>query len=101
MCIRDRSLNFPTKQIGTKFQKRVWDYLQKIPYGKTTTYGDIAKKLRTSPRAVGGALGRNSLMISVPCHRVVGSDGTLTGFTSVGGLNTKKKLLSIEQKTIK
>ena len=98
---RRRSLNFPTKQIGTKFQKRVWDYLQKIPYGKTTTYGDIAKKLRTSPRAVGGALGRNNLMISVPCHRVVGSDGTLTGFTSVGGLNTKKNLLSIEQKTIK
>ena len=101
LASRRRSLNFTTKQIGTKFQKRVWDYLQKIPYGKTTTYGDIAKKLRTSPRAVGGALGRNNLMMSVPCHRVVGSDGTLTGFTSVGGLNTKKNLLSIEQKNIK
>ena len=101
LASRRRSLNFPTKQIGTKFQKRVWDYLQKIPYGKTTTYGDIAKKLRTSPRAVGGALGRNNLMMSVPCHRVVGSDGSLTGFTSVGGLNTNKNLLSIEKKTIK
>ena len=98
---RRQSLNFPTKQIGTKFQKRVWGYLQKIPYGKTTTYGEIAKKLRTSPRAVGGALGRNNLMMYVPCHRVVGSNGTLIGFTSVGGLNTKKNLLSIEQKTIK
>jgi len=96
-----RSLNFPTRQMGTKFQNRVWNYLRKIPYGRTTTYGDIARKLRTSPRAVGGALGRNNLMMSVPCHRVVGSDGKLTGFTSVGGLKTKKNLLNVEQKTRK
>ena len=96
-----RSLNFPTRQMGTKFQNRVWNYLRKIPYGRTTTYGDIARKLRTSPRAVGGALGRNNLMMSVPCHRVVGSDGKLTGFTSVGGLKTKKNLLKVEQKTRK
>ena len=96
-----RSLNFPTRQMGTKFQNRVWNYLQRIPYGRTTTYGDIARKLRTSPRAVGGALGRNNLMMTVPCHRVVGSDGKLTGFTSVGGLSTKRNLLNIEQKTKK
>ncbi len=96
-----QSLNFPTKQIGTKFQNRVWNYLRKIPYGRTTTYGDIARKLRTSPRAVGGALGKNNLMMTVPCHRVVGSNGKLTGFTSVGGLSTKKNLLNIEQKTKK
>ena len=96
-----RSLNFPTRQMGTKFQNRVWNYLQGIPYGRTTTYGDIARKLRTSPRAVGGALGRNNLMMTVPCHRVVGSDGKLTGFTSVGGLSTKRNLLNIEQKTKK
>ena len=96
-----RSLNFPTRQMGTKFQNRVWNYLRKIPYGRTTTYGDIARKLRTSPRAVGGALGRNNLMMTVPCHRVVGSDGKLTGFTSVGGLSTKRNLLNIEQKTKK
>ena len=96
-----RSLNFPTRQMGTKFQNRVWNYLQKIPYGRTTTYGDIARKLRTSPRAVGGALGRNNLMMTVPCHRVVGCDGKLTGFTSVGGLSTKRNLLNIEQKTKK
>jgi len=98
---RRRSLSFPTKQMGTKFQNRVWNYLQRIPYGRTTTYGDIARKLRTSPRAVGGALGRNNLMMTVPCHRVVGSDGKLTGFTSVGGLSTKRNLLNIEQKTKK
>ena len=96
-----RSLNFPTRQMGTKFQNRVWNYLRRIPYGKTTTYGDIARKLITSPRAVGGALGKNNLMMTVPCHRVVGSDGKLTGFTSVGGLSTKRNLLNIEQKTKK
>ena len=94
-----RSLNFPTRQMGTKFQNRVWNYLRRIPYGRTTTYGDIARKLRTSPRAVGGALGKNNLMMSVPCHRVVGTDGKLTGFTSIGGVNTKRKLLSLEKKS--
>ena len=94
-----RSLNFPTNQTGTRFQNRVWNYLRRVPYGKTITYGDIARKLKTSPRAVGGALGRNNLMMSVPCHRVVGSDGKLTGFTSVGGVNTKRKLLGLEKKS--
>ena len=95
---KKKSLDFPTNQIGTRFQNRVWNYLRRVPYGKTTTYGDVAKKLRTSPRAVGGALRRNSLMMSVPCHRVVGYDGKLTGFTSIGGINTKRKLLGLEKK---
>ena len=95
---RRRSLSFPTKQMGTKFQNRVWNYLRKVPYGRTTSYGQIAKNLKTSPRAVGGALGRNNLMMSVPCHRVVSKDGKLTGFTSVGGIKTKKRLLNVEQK---
>ena len=95
---RRRSLSFPTKQMGTKFQNRVWNYLRRVPYGRTTSYGQIAKNLKTSPRAVGGALGRNNLMMSVPCHRVVSKDGKLTGFTSVGGINTKKRLLNVEQK---
>jgi len=94
-----RSLTFPTKQMGTKFQRRVWDQLRKVPYGKTTSYGQIAKRLRTSPRAVGGALGRNNLMMSVPCHRVVAKDGRLTGFTSVGGIQAKRRLLKIENKS--
>jgi len=95
---RRRSLSFPTKQMGTKFQNRVWNYLRRVPYGRTTSYGQIAKNLKTSPRAVGGALGRNNLMMSVPCHRVISKDGKLTGFTSVGGIKTKKKLLNVEQK---
>tara|TARA_B100001057_G_scaffold101620_1_gene98720 strand:- start:484 stop:915 length:432 start_codon:yes stop_codon:yes gene_type:complete len=95
---RRRSLSFPTKQMGTKFQNRVWNYLRRVPYGRTTSYGQIAKRLGTSPRAVGGALGRNNLMMSVPCHRVVSKDGKLTGFTSVGGIKTKKRLLNVEQK---
>ena len=95
---RRRSLSFPTKQMGTKFQNRVWNYLRRVPYGRTTSYGQIANHLKTSPRAVGGALGRNNLMMSVPCHRVVSKDGKLTGFTSVGGIKTKKRLLNVEQK---
>ena len=92
-----RSLSFPTKQMGTRFQNRVWNHLRQVPYGRTTSYGQIAKKLRTSPRAVGGALGRNNLMMTVPCHRVIGKNGKLTGFTSVGGISTKKRLLSLEK----
>ena len=95
---RRRSLSFPTKQMGTKFQNRVWNYLRRVPYGRTTSYGQIARNLKTSPRAVGDALGRNNLMMSVPCHRVVSKDGKLTGFTSVGGINIKKRLLNVEQK---
>ena len=96
-----RSLTFPTRQLGTRFQRRVWDQLRRVPYGKTTSYGQIAKRLRTSPRAVGGALGRNNLMMSVPCHRVVSKDGKLTGFTSVGGIKAKRRLLNIENKSSK
>ena len=92
-----RLLSFPTKQVGTRFQNRVWNHLRQVPYGRTTSYGQIAKKLRTSPRAVGGALGRNNLMMTVPCHRVIGKNGKLTGFTSVGGISTKKRLLSLEK----
>ena len=95
---RRRSLSFPTNQMGTKFQNRVWNYLRRVPYGQTTSYGQIAKNLGTSPRAVGGALGRNNLMMSIPCHRVVSEDGKLTGFTSIGGIKTKKRLLNVEQK---
>ncbi len=92
-----RSLSFPTRQMGTRFQNRVWNHLRQVPYGRTTSYSQIAKKLRTSPRAVGGALGRNNLMMTVPCHRVIGKNGKLTGFTSVGGIGTKKRLLNLEK----
>ena len=94
---RRRSLSFPTRQMGTRFQNRVWNHLRQVPYGRTTSYGQIAKKLQTSPRAVGRALGRNNLMMTVPCHRVIGKNGELIGFTSVGGISTKKRLLKLEK----
>ena len=81
--------------VGTNFQQQVWAYLQTIPYGETVTYGQIAKKLgNRSAQAVGGAVGRNPFSIIVPCHRVLGSQGQLTGYA--GGLNKKRWLLEHE-----
>lgn len=81
--------------VGTDFQQRVWAYLQTIPYGETVTYGQIAKKLgNRSAQAVGGAVGRNPFSIIVPCHRVLGSQGQLTGYA--GGLDKKIWLLEHE-----
>lgn len=79
---------------GSEFRRRVWRALCEIPYGQTMTYGDIAAQLASSPRAVGAAVGHNPISIIIPCHRVVGADGTLTGYA--GGLNTKEKLLRHE-----
>ena len=93
--------NIPLKLEGTKFRKEVWDILLKIPYGKTITYGDIAKELakrkgvkKMSAQAVGGAVGHNPISIIVPCHRVIGANGKLTGYA--GGIDLKEKLLKIE-----
>jgi len=81
---------------GTPFQLEVWDALQTIPYGTTCTYSDIAEMIGRprAVRAVGGAIGRNPVLIAVPCHRVIGKNGKLTGFSS--GLHLKRKLLDIE-----
>lgn len=82
---------------GTDFQQAVWGQLQTIPYGKTTTYSAIAKAIGM-PRAcqaVGGAVGRNPITLLIPCHRVVGADGSLTGYA--GGLDRKVAFLEIEQ----
>ena len=85
----------PLAVVGTDFQQRVWAYLQTIPYGETVTYGQIAKKLgNRSAQAVGGAVGRNPFSIIVPCHRVLGSQGQLTGYA--GGLDKKRWLLEHE-----
>ena len=82
---------------GTAFQRRVWKELLTIPYGQTVTYGELALRLSCrSAQAVGGAVGRNPISIIVPCHRVVGSDGSLTGYA--GGLDRKHALLELEQK---
>ena len=87
---------------GTDFQKEVWDILCSIPYGKTMTYGEIAKQLAAkrglgsmSAQAVGGAVGHNRISIIVPCHRVVGTNGSLTGYA--GGIDKKIALLTLEK----
>ena len=82
---------------GSILQKKIWKQLCKISYGTTKTYGDIAKKLNTSPRYVGNVCGQNNHLLVIPCHRVIRSDGTLGGFSGVGGIKLKQKLLKLEQ----
>lgn len=91
-----RKFEIPLLMLGTEFQKRVWKALQTIPYGETISYGELAKKIGEpkAVRAVGAANGQNPIPIIVPCHRVIGSDGSLTGFG--GGIENKKKLLELE-----
>ena len=91
----------PLRFTGSAFQNEVWAILAAIPYGKTRTYGDIARELaqrrglpRMSAQAVGGAVGKNEISIIVPCHRVVGSNGSLTGYA--GGISKKIELLKLE-----
>lgn len=92
------SFDVPLAPGGTDFQRNVLDVLQQIPYGETRTYGEIAKDLGKprASRAVGAANGRNPIPILIPCHRVIGSDGSLTGFG--GGIDTKRFLLDLERR---
>lgn len=89
--------DLPLAPQGTPFQLTVWHALQQIPYGQTTTYGELARTIGNpqAVRAVGAANGRNPIPIIIPCHRVIGSDGSLTGYG--GGLHIKEALLSLEQ----
>lgn len=90
----------PLRAAGTAFQRAVWDLLKEIPYGATVTYGELAERLAArrgrpcSARAVGAAVGRNPISLIVPCHRVLGADGSLTGYA--GGLARKRALLQLE-----
>jgi len=94
---RRRAFELALAAEGTAFQRSVWRALTEIPYGETRSYGEIAQRLRNprACRAVGLANGANPLAIVVPCHRVIGADGSLTGFG--GGLDTKRKLLALER----
>ena len=91
----------PLHPVGSAFRRSVWDILLQIPYGKTATYGGIARQLtkkmglpRMSAQAVGGAVGHNEISVIIPCHRVVGTNGSLTGYA--GGIDKKLKLLELE-----
>ncbi|MCD7980840.1 MAG: methylated-DNA--[protein]-cysteine S-methyltransferase [Clostridiales bacterium] len=98
---KEPDFKVPLHLHGSSFQKEVWDILCSIPYGQTRTYGEIAKEIaakrrpaRMSAQAVGGAVGHNPVSILVPCHRVVGTGGSLTGYA--GGIERKVKLLTLE-----
>lgn len=98
---KEPGFTLPLHLTGSDFQKEVWEILRSIPYGKIMTYGEIAKQIaagkgisRMSAQAVGGAVGHNKISVIVPCHRVVGANGNLTGYA--GGIDKKIKLLTLE-----
>lgn len=95
-CGKRREFDIPLKLNGTEFQKTIWNALLTVPYGKTASYKDIAAMIGKpkAARAVGGANNKNPIIIIVPCHRVVGADGSLTGYAY--GTDIKQKLLDIE-----
>ena len=86
----------PLRLAGTPFQRAVWALLREIPRGETRSYAQLAKRLGSSPRAVGGAVARNPISLMVPCHRVLGADGSLTGYA--GGQDRKAALLALERR---
>lgn len=92
-----RAFDLPLQPVGTPFQRRVWDELQRIPYGETISYAELARRIGqvTAVRAVGLANGANPLSIFIPCHRVIGSGGSLVGYG--GGLPTKQALIALER----
>jgi methylated-DNA-[protein]-cysteine S-methyltransferase len=100
LAARRTSFELPVALSGDDFQQSVWALLTEIPYGSTTTYGALAERLgdRTLAQAVGQAVGHNPVSIIVPCHRVVGKDGRLTGYA--GGLRRKQHLLDLEEPTL-
>ena len=99
---KQTSITIPLQPKGTSFQQRVWQILQEIPYGETMTYGEIAQRIAKekgvatySAQAVGQAVGKNPISILIPCHRVLGKNGALTGYA--GGVHRKEQLLKIER----
>lgn len=88
--------DLPLAPHGTSFQRKVWTALSEIPFGTTLTYGQLADKLGTAPRALGGACGRNPIPVVIPCHRVLAAGGGLGGYSGIDGIETKEFLLRIE-----
>ena len=94
---KNKSIKFKYLLKGSIIQKKVWRELNKIKFGNTKTYGEIAKKYNLSPRHVGKICGQNKIVLAIPCHRVIRSDGTVGGFSGLGGAILKKKLLAFEK----
>lgn len=90
---------FPLTPTGTSFQRSVWSRMLDIPYGRTESYGDVARAVSSGPRAVGTACARNPIPILIPCHRVVGQNGGMGGYSGADGLGAKKYLLDLERGT--
>ncbi|HOS72967.1 MAG TPA: methylated-DNA--[protein]-cysteine S-methyltransferase [Bacteroidales bacterium] len=92
------AFDIPILMVGTDFQKEVWKALMQVPYGRTATYSELAESInaKESVRAVAGANGANAIAIIIPCHRIIGSDGDLTGYG--GGIAVKKRLLNMERR---
>ena len=98
---KTKKIDIEIKVQGDRLQKKVWRELGKIKKGEVKSYGEIAKKLRVSPRYVGRVCGQNQHILVIPCHRILRSDGTLGGFSAPGGISLKKKLLKFEGLTFK
>ena len=94
---RNKFLKFNILIAGNPIQKKVWNELKKIKFGKTKSYGAIAKKYKLSPRHVGKICAQNKIPLAIPCHRVIKSDGSIGGFSAQGGIFLKKKLLNFEK----
>ena len=94
---KNKILKFDIHIEGNVIQKKIWNELKKIGYGKTKSYGEIAKKYKLSPRHIGKICSQNKIPLAIPCHRVIRSDGSLGGFSSPGGVVLKKKLLNFEK----
>ena len=92
-----KRFTFKTKTIGSKAQLQVWNQIKKINYGKIVSYNYISKKTKIHPRHVGRICGENKLLLFIPCHRVIRSDGLLGGFSTKHGVNLKNKILKIEE----
>jgi len=91
------TFDLPLSPRGTPFQRSVWKQLSKIPFGAARTYGEVAKSVHSAPRAVGGACGKNPIPIIIPCHRVLGQGGKLTGYSGGDGVKSKQALLRLEK----
>jgi methylated-DNA-[protein]-cysteine S-methyltransferase len=93
---RLREFDLPMRLAGSSFQRSVWQAMLRIPYGETRSYGELAVELRSAPRAVGGACGRNPIPIIVPCHRILAASRAIGGYSGGSGVDSKRFLLALE-----